>query len=492
MFALFCLFLFFTDTVFSYQCKPNGKCTDVSAHQKFVYCDALTNECVCRIEQGFVGNATPSSPCDCPPELDVFQDNGLAYCTKLTNGVAYQLEKKMNDHIIATEMGIYNGLIHPQPQITLYNLINGLPDPYLNYFTPDTKGRVSPVGTFYGLALVVEYYGGATYTGATRIVTVGFNSVTAYNYTGTINVDLTFNVMNSNQTAVARIYNLTQSGFDRYTKEGKIWSADKIIHNLDAAVKWVGTLNFSSVALHTQICGVLISLSQCNSTRDPAGYYANMSECIGFMATLAPGSLGDTLFDANTVACRYFHMVFTRVDPVTHCPHAGKIGGGKCIVSSYITYYQQQYKKRVQMEMNTVNMNMALNDILLGDRLNLIVAGIPSDSPLVTLPLDNFHSSLAMPLDNHHGSHKKDPIAQTKQFIDTMRGNNFALFDSIMLPQIKSLINAGIPADHPMIRGPQERMVKRKRTTDFFILDPDAMLSESLSRDSFTLPPVVA
>ncbi len=485
---LICIIVLFAGFSFSYQCPPNGRCNVVSTNPNYAYCNTATNQCECRKNQGFVGNATLEEKCYCPSDLDVFNVGGTPYCTSFQNGVNYLIEKENNDYIIATEMDIYNKLIHPQPQITLFNLINGIPDPYLDHFTDDTIGRVSPVGTFAGKALVVEYYGGATYTGATRIVKVKFNSVTAYNNTGTINVDLTFNVMNSNQTQVVRTYNLTQSGPDKY-RNRQIYTADKIIHNLDAAVNWVGTLNFSSPALHQQICFVLLSLSGCTSAVDPNGYYANLSTCIAYMASLKPGTLGDTLFDADTVACRYFHMVFTRVDPVTHCPHAGRTGGGKCIITPYINYYYEVFlkKKRSQFEMNAVNMNNALSTIMLQARLDLISAGIPADSPLVELPLRHFMNSLGG--HEHADGHKKNPIEQTKLFIDTMKANNYALYDSIMLPQSASLIASGISPNHPMITGPRERQSHRKRSNEFFILDPSVLTGGPAK---VTLPPVVA
>ena len=155
------------------------------------------------------------------------------------------------------------------------------------------------------------------------------------------------------------------------------------------------------------------------------------------------------------------------------------------MVSSYLTYYQQVYKKRASLEMNAMEMNTALDDILLKGRLGLIAGGLPADSPLVTLPLQKFHADLL-----HDHGHKKDPVAQTKLFIDTMKADNFALFDSIMLPQAKSLVAAGISPNHPIITGPRDRLASRKRSGHFLVFDPEAIKGSSLSRDAFTLPPV--
>ncbi len=495
------LFIFLIAAAFIYDarsqvtCTARYQCSSVSTDYNYVDCvigwGNTSGQCQCLYNLGFVGNATSSNKCQCNAPNNVYWLSGIPYCIKYTDGVQYKLDKARNDLIVNTQKGIYIGIKHPQPQITLFNLINGLPDPYLDYFTPDTVGRVSPVGTFAGLALVVEYYGGATFTGATRIVDVNFNAVGAYNNTGWVNVDLTFNVMNSAQTAVLRIYNLTQSGFDRYNSAGKIYSADKVIHNLGAAVKWVGTLNFSSPALHAQICTVLLNFSGCTPARDPLGYYANFTDCTTFLGNRKPGTLDDTLFDADTVACAYFHMVFTSVDPVTHCPHAGKTGGGKCITSPYSNYYLEKYKKkRSDVNVETPEGRMAmLQDILFQKRLDLLDIGIPTDSPLMTLPLEKFEVDLRASI--HASGHKKDPLGTTNNFIKNMRANNFALFDSIMLPQAQSLIDAGISPNHPIISGPLSRASerKRKRSADFVIMDPANMDWSRFATNKLTLPP---
>ena len=504
-FLMIFLFIFLVGAIFvndvhgQQSCTARYQCSALSTDYNYVDCiigwGNSSGQCKCIAELGFVGNATSSNKCRCEAPYSVYWTSGIPYCIKYVDGVQYKLDKTRNDLIVATQKGIYIGIKHPQPQITLFNLINGFPDPYLDYFTPDTVGRVSPVGTFAGLALVVEYYGGATFTGASRIVDVNFNGVGAYNNTGWVNVDLTFNVMNSNQTAVARIYNLTQSGFDRYNSAGKIYSADKIIHNLGAAVKWVGTLNFSSPALHAQICTVLLTLSGCNSTYDPLGFYSNFSDCTTFLGNRKAGSLDDTLFDADTVACAYFHMVFTRVDPATHCQHAGKTGGGKCRTSSYATYYLEKYRKKRSVDViETVETrNAVLTDILMSQRLEFLDAGIPANSPLITITTEKIEDDIKAALTPivHHGhGHKKDPIAMTNSFVRNMRANNFALLDSIMLPQAQAFIDAGLSPDHPIIRDPLERMNQRrkKRSMDQAILDLGGAQLDTLLKPKLSLP----
>lgn len=490
LFLFFTLLLLFFRETNCIQCGQNGKCPNsVTEHHKYGYCHNVTNECLCREDRGFVGNATPQWPCQCPPELDIFRDSGEPWCTSLKNGVQYQLDKARNDHIISVEMGMYTELIYPRSAEINFNLINGIPDRYLNYFTNDTKGRVSPVGTFSGLALVVEYYVGSTVTGATRIVNVSFNAVGAYNNTGWVSTNLGFHVMNAAQNQTLRSYILTQMGYDRHNENG-IHSADKDILNLNAAVNWVGTLNFSSPALHLQICTVLITLSQCNATRDPLGYFASIPECTAFMGNRTPGDLGDTLFRADTVACSYFHMVFTRADPVNHCPHAGKTGGGKCITTPYIQFYSEVYRKRMELEITAENVEATLNEILLGDRLNLILSGIPQDSPLVTLPLNNMISDIRKrSIEEHMAGNAITPFAKTEAYINAMKANNYALHDSIFLPQAKSLIAAGISPNHPMIAEPLARLAQRlenkRRSGEFYILDMDAFIEgETNSRDA--------
>lgn len=483
-------------------------CLSVSDHPLYVYCNPTNQQCACYADRGFLGNATPGNRCRCPSELKIHPDGGKLYCTTLQNGVAYQLETALNNEIIRRAMMVYTELKHPRPPIINSNLINGIPDPYLDLFSNDTKGRVAPVGLFEGHAMVVEYYAGAMVTGATQVHDAYFNSVGVYNYTSFIDVVLNISVMNTNQTAVVRRYPLNQIGTDRFNRTTlKIYSGSKDIVMLDAAVKWVGTLNFSSPILHQQICTVLLTVSQCTPARDPLGHYDNVSDCLSYLGQLKPGSLVDTLFDADTVACRYFHMVFTRADPFLHCPHAGKTGGGKCIVTEYISWFYEKYKKRYGsgekrgiLEINTENMNAVLNEILLKDRLNLILAGIPTDSPLVTIPLAKVFDDLREPLeeDSHEkhgasvGHHKPGPIEKTRIYIETMKADNWALFDSIYLPQAASLIAAGVPESDPAIAGPRERLVKRKRGTDYIIMDPQLYIDGALaSRDASYTPTYV-
>ena len=46
---------------------------------------------------------------------------------------------------------------------------------------------------------------------------------------------------------------------------------------------------------------------------------------------------------SNTTVCRIIHTILTIYDPIHHCSHAGKTGGGKCIDVPYDDYYLVDY-----------------------------------------------------------------------------------------------------------------------------------------------------
>jgi hypothetical protein len=53
--------------------------------------------------------------------------------------------------------------------------------------------------------------------------------------------------------------------------------------------------------------------------------YAELPSCMGVCATFPPGQDGDTA--GNSLACRAYHATAAKMDPATHCGHAGPTGG---------------------------------------------------------------------------------------------------------------------------------------------------------------------
>lgn len=72
--------------------------------------------------------------------------------------------------------------------------------------------------------------------------------------------------------------------------------------------------------------------SYCNGILNACGgevaQYDSVQECLGVCEHFDAGELGDDL--GNTLGCRVHHTELARLDPATHCEHAGPSGGSMC------------------------------------------------------------------------------------------------------------------------------------------------------------------
>src|SRR5690242_5376781 len=90
-------------------------------------------------------------------------------------------------------------------------------------------------------------------------------------------------------------------------------------------------------------CAILtISPATCPQSLDPTGYYTSFADCLNFMTNSIPVGSFDQA-SSNSFWCRFLHTMLTIYDPIHHCPHAGKTGGGKCIDTPYASYYSQSF-----------------------------------------------------------------------------------------------------------------------------------------------------
>lgn len=76
----------------------------------------------------------------------------------------------------------------------------------------------------------------------------------------------------------------------------------------------------------TAFCGQLFEV--CQGYSQAVGW-TSMPECITDVSQMTP--LDTPLFQTNTAYCRGAHLSMAYIDPVTHCSHAGKSGGGECV-----------------------------------------------------------------------------------------------------------------------------------------------------------------
>jgi hypothetical protein len=62
--------------------------------------------------------------------------------------------------------------------------------------------------------------------------------------------------------------------------------------------------------------------------KDANAQYADMDGCMGSCAALPPGMAAD--MKGDTLGCRTYHAGAAKMDPATHCVHAGPGGAGVC------------------------------------------------------------------------------------------------------------------------------------------------------------------
>lgn len=495
LFVLFLFSYFWLDVISQQACSRPDQChPTISDH--FLYSNCTQGFCVCRKELGFFGNATLQSRCECRPPLTVYWLLGEPWCLNYSEAILARETGTRVERARNTGRNLYLGVQYPNPVLITYAMIMNQPHPYFDLFTNDTKGRISPVGTFEGLRLVVEYYIASGYLGTSRTPTLYFNTLMSQDGSSVFeNVDIPFDQYNQEQTVILYSYNLTQEGEDKLNEKGRIYSGDKDILNLDAAVRSTGVLNFSDPAIHGYICS-LLPVFGCNQNTDPVGYYHNFTDCMAAFSTWPGGNLGDTLFNGNSTACRYLHFVFVPVDPVLHCSHAGKLGGGKCYDKAYLTYYLHKYRKRFnslnrrkkrydQMsdEQLGQELEIVVNEIMFERRLDLLKAGVPENSPLIQIPLEHF-------MQTRHVVHtQKRSLDEMEGTLQMLKADNYLEWDRIIMKQMDSLLAHGVARDHPMIRDTESRMQERKkRGQESWIID-FRNTDWELYRHGITLPP---
>lgn len=343
MIALYIFLIAFVGDAFSLACAAQYRCSYVSADYNYVGC--VSGQCVCYNNLGFTGNATTGNKCRCEAPDNVYWA-GSPYCISFSTAAADKISRQQIAYQETVITQIYNSLIWPIPQAIIYALVTGGYSPYEAYFAVNATGRVDPVGTFVGQDGIVEYFYGAVWTGATRVSKVDITSIGSKGNKVFVSVNIFFDIMTADQTAVSYSYNLTQSGSFSFNGNGLIFTLDLIIHNLGAASDSTGVIDPTAPAFLGQICYVLLNIAGCNQVNDPTGYYTDMNDCLASFSSWRPGTLDNIYFNGNSTMCRYFHMVLALARPSVHCAHSGKTGGGKCIDHPYSSYYASSYQNK--------------------------------------------------------------------------------------------------------------------------------------------------
>lgn len=306
-------------------CTYQWECTAVSDYN-FVQC--VNGQCQCRTDQGFTGNASVGG-CVCDAPRSVFWIDASPYCVDIVADAAAHAHA---DARIKQVEKVYTYLKYPTPQLILNGTV-ALTD----LFSPNAKGRVDPLGTFQDQTVIEYFYGNAArpLAGVSQVYIEEFS----HNDTSNIlyvraNIEFAFLGAGGSLFPFA---NFTQSGHFRFADNHSIISVELINHN-------VGNISNAALANQTAfilgLCTDIINF--CPATYDPAGYYTDFNDCVNFMNHITMGTYD--LSAGNTTVCRRLHADLARHDPVIHCVHCGKTGGGHCSNPSYlVTYYQEHY-----------------------------------------------------------------------------------------------------------------------------------------------------
>jgi len=238
---------------------------------------------------------------------------------------------------------VYTNLIYPTSSEILAGILN-----VTDLFSPTVVGRVDPVGTFGNFKLLTEYFYALAANPQNFIASVDFIDLFGVGNEVYVRVNVFFQAVNPNTT---QSFNLTQSGRYIFDENDLIETVDVIIHYLGKRsnpVENAAVYTPQQNALIEQVCYSLLILnggSCSNPELDPEGHYTSLTDCIEFMTgNITYGTWDDA--QANSFVCRQLHTLLTFFDPVTHCPHAGKTGGGKCVDWDYEEYFAESYKKK--------------------------------------------------------------------------------------------------------------------------------------------------
>jgi len=221
-------------------------------------------------------------------------------------------------------------------------------------FSPTVVGRVDPVGTFDSYKLLTEYFYALAANPQTYITEVTFIDLFGEGAEVYVRVNVLFEPTQY-FVSTGQPFNISQKG--RY-----VFNSDNLIETVDVTIPYLGkhanpefnrpVYTLQQTELIAEVCAALVvGIPQfgvgpyCPEQYDPTGYYTSEADCIDFMTNnITYGTWDDA--QANSFVCRQLHSLLTAYDPVTHCPHCGKTGGGKCVDWDYEEYFAESFRKR--------------------------------------------------------------------------------------------------------------------------------------------------
>ena len=202
-----------------------------------------------------------------------------------------------------------------------------------SYIADSLIGRVQPVGTFHTTAFALEYLYGLLCNipnlPPRRNV---LNSVTTLSLTYDPNHYRTSFKIRVNLDSAKKLVFFGILAFD---DQWKLCGYEAVIQNLGLTFDPLASQHASVIA---QLCTAIQSICPVGS---PKEQYCSQNQCISFLSEPnTPFGTYDRA-DQNNVVCRLIHVQLAQIDPVVHCPHLGKTGGGKCTDKPADYYFEE-------------------------------------------------------------------------------------------------------------------------------------------------------
>jgi len=290
------------------------------------------------------GNATKNNKCRCdsPNQKVEVQlpgsDDDVDFCINPAAAVAAAEAAARCERQKAVVRALYDLVIYPRNLGVLSHQID-----VSNLFSPNVRGRVTPLGVFPSFLGVTEYFYGLASTPQATISKITERELKCEGRVTTGRMDLVLDgSQDPTRTPANAFVNFTHVFRIVHDDQARAYSMDVQFQNLGAAldraadetftIPGVGTLNVRQ----TYVAGMCQLLSQ--TCTGPLQAYPSIEQCIGFNLGAIPyGSYNRV--NSNTSVCRQLHALLTIYRPDVHCAHASPSGGGACQDFPASSYY---------------------------------------------------------------------------------------------------------------------------------------------------------
>jgi hypothetical protein len=315
-------------------CTAQWECQHLSENYNYVKCE--NNQCICKDENGFTGDATPTSRCHCPYPKHIEWSGNIPYCLDFDESVQCINQEEREEIMKNKVLTIYNTLVWPTPLAVINDLLSGQNTITANLFSPNSEGRVDPVGTYNDFDGVVEYFYGTVWLESSKVIGVNTRVLTASENRVSSRVDILLQFTTPQGFVVNT--NVTQTGIFTFNDDDLVEKSELIIHNNGKANNPGTPNNIDTLNL---VCNLIVNQAGCNQANDPDGFYTDFNDCVTYMQSIEFGTWDQV--PADSVICRYYHAILALIRPNVHCSHSGKTGGGKCIDIPYADYWNKDY-----------------------------------------------------------------------------------------------------------------------------------------------------